>query len=472
MRTLLAAFIPLMVLLVSCGETGPTPTPTSIATATPAPTATATLTPTPTPSPDEVLARITPAVVGVGVGPDWGTGMVIREDGYILTALQLVDGASEIRVRLPDGTELAAELQGKDLGRGLAVIMVDATGLFAVPVDGFSLLAEGDPVLMLGHGVQPDAMGSMPSGDEAARLGPGATFMELADDAPAVMPPLVFRGAVSALLDADRFAPALIRTDLPVSSGTYGGPLLAEHGQLVGVVVPGGAPPAGEAASYAVKLDAGTDFADRMIQGETICQPSPRVSEDVNSYSDTGYGWIVDLPLGFSFRNLVTDMVHVYNFYDFAPSLTAASYSVNAPGPPSGRFAFNVSVFVNEPVHHVSASNAREYLIATAAELNEGDRFLKFLAEPRNVCVGLNTEAYEVELLWTEYAPKLGADYEIGGFDYISRVRWLAVESGDGFHLLQGVAWPEHFDSVEWKMDTVLYSFRTTEWGGPDYGMM
>ena len=467
MRTLLAAFLSLMVLLVSCGETSPTPTPTSIATATPDPTPTpaptATATPTPAPSPDEVLARITPAVVGVGAGPDWGTGVVIREDGYILTALQLVDGASGIRVRLPDGTELPAEIQGKDLGRDLAVIAVDATGLSTVPVDGFPPLAKGDPVLMLGHGVQPEAMGSMPSEDEAARSGPGATFMELGDDTPAPIPPLVARGAVSALLDAERFSPALIGTDLPVSPGTYGGPLLAEHGQLVGVVVPGRAAPAGEAASYVVKLDAGTDWADRMIQGETICQPSPRVSEDVNSYSDTGYGWMVDLPLGFSFRNLLTDMVHVYNFYDFAPSLTAASYSVNAPGPPSGRFAFNVSVFVNEPVHHVSASNAREYLVATAAELNEGDRFLKFLTEPRNVCVGSNTEAYEVELLWTEYAPKLGADYEIGGFDYISRVRWLAVESGDGFHLLQGVAWPEHFDSVEWKMDTVLYSFRTTE---------
>ena len=380
-----------------------------------------------------MVASVAPSVVRVEADSGWGTGVVVRDDGYILTAWHVVDGASEINVRFPDGTVLPAKLKGRDVGRGLAVLSVGVSGLPALPVDGAGALALGDPVIKLGYGLQ-------------SATTPSASV-----------------GAVSALHARKRFAPAFIQTDVAVSPGDSGGPLLDGQGRLAGVVVAEGVAPAVEGAGFAVVLDAGAEWVDRMIGGETICQPPPRVLEDVNSYRDADFPWSVSLPLGFKFLDLVANSIDIYNFYDFAPAITASFYPKDLPAPPTGRFALKVSVWVNAPVSKASAGNARDFLIATAAELNEGHRKLKFLTDPRNVCVGPNQDAYEVEVLWTEFAPKLGADYEIGGFDYVSRVRWLAVESGADVYLMQGVAWPEQFQSREPQIDTVLYSFRFTE---------
>ncbi len=379
------------------------------------------------------MAEAGPSVVRVEAGSGWGTGVVVRDDGYILTAWDVVDGASEVRVRFPDGAVLPAELRGRDLGRGLAVLAVDMSGLPALAVGGAGPLAPGDPVIKLGYGVR------------------SATV------------PAASTGAVSALHARKRFDPAFIETDIASGPGDSGSPLLDGRGRLAGVVVAGGVAPAVEGAGFAVELDVGAEWLDRMLGGETICQPPPRVMEDVNSYRDADFPWSVSLPLGFKFIDLVAEPIGIYNFYDFAPAITASFYPKDPRAGPSGRFALPVSVFVNDPMPNPSGGNARGFLIATAAELNEGPRNVRFLTEPRKVCVGPNRDAYEVEVLWTEFAPRLGPDYEIGGFDYISRVRWLAVESGAGIYLMQGVAWPEQFSSRETHIDTVLYSFRTTE---------
>ena len=58
-----------------------------------------------------------------------GSGVIIDEDGYILTNEHVVSGSTEIKVKLSDGREFDAEIKGSDKRSDLAVIKIDAKNL-------------------------------------------------------------------------------------------------------------------------------------------------------------------------------------------------------------------------------------------------------------------------------------------------------------------------------------------------------
>ena len=58
-----------------------------------------------------------------------GSGVIIREDGYILTNRHVVEDAEEIEVRLKDGRQFKAEVRGADAQSDIAVIKIKAKGL-------------------------------------------------------------------------------------------------------------------------------------------------------------------------------------------------------------------------------------------------------------------------------------------------------------------------------------------------------
>lgn len=210
-------------LLASCTaiRTEPTPTPTPTATATPAAnsgsSATAAL-----PSIAELVQRVEPAVVSIQVKAREagffgtvettasGSGVIFREDGYILTNNHVVGGATSIKVFLLDGTELDAKIVGTDKNTDLAVIKVDEKGLPSMPLGDASKLRVGDWVVAIGN-----ALGL-----------PGA--------------PTVTVGVVSALgrtlqTDPDVTLYDLIQTDAAINPGNSGGPLINLSGEVVGI---------------------------------------------------------------------------------------------------------------------------------------------------------------------------------------------------------------------------------------------
>lgn len=76
-----------------------------------------------------VRQRVEPAVVGVeapGLAP--GSGVVVRDDGIVVTSAAFVAGGNRPLVRLADGTEAVAELVGTDPVTGLAVLDVPGEG--------------------------------------------------------------------------------------------------------------------------------------------------------------------------------------------------------------------------------------------------------------------------------------------------------------------------------------------------------
>jgi len=162
----------------------------------------------------EVARFVAPTVVtisaDVGGATSLGTGVIISSQGEILTNAHVIEGATEIRVRLAGETEpRSVSLLASDRGNDLALLRMSG--------DGFEAATFADP-------------GSVRLGDEALAIG----FALGLDGAPSVT-----LGIVSALdrtiSQDDVFLDGLIQTDAAISSGNSGGPLVNAAGEVIGI---------------------------------------------------------------------------------------------------------------------------------------------------------------------------------------------------------------------------------------------
>ena len=80
-----------------------------------------------------------------------GSGVVLTEDGYIVTNRHVIDGAGTVKVRLHDGQTYPAEVTGKDAKTDLAVLKIEADGLTAARLADSSRTRVGDFVIAIGN---------------------------------------------------------------------------------------------------------------------------------------------------------------------------------------------------------------------------------------------------------------------------------------------------------------------------------
>ena len=134
-----------------------------------------------------------------------GSGFVVSPDGYIVTNAHVVDGATEVTVKLTDRREFTAKVVGADKRTDIALIKIDAKGLPALDLSAKPAVKRGEWVVAIGS----------PFGFESS----------------------VSAGVVSGLhraLPNGQMVP-FIQTDVAVNPGNSGGPLLNAAGQVVGV---------------------------------------------------------------------------------------------------------------------------------------------------------------------------------------------------------------------------------------------
>jgi serine protease Do len=177
----------------------------------------------PTKSLAPMLEAVGPAVVSVyaaGVRPDGtdasgprgqgtGSGFVIEASGLVVTNDHVIDGASGIEVRLPDGRRFEAEVVGRDPATDLALLRLSgAEDLPTVSVGKSGELRVGDWVVAVGNpmGLQHSATVGIVSGKGRGSLG----------------------------LYADSFIDFL-QTDADIAPGSSGGPLFDLKGRVVGI---------------------------------------------------------------------------------------------------------------------------------------------------------------------------------------------------------------------------------------------
>jgi putative serine protease PepD len=140
-----------------------------------------------------------------------GSGVVISEDGYILTNDHVVEGGTEFMVRLDQNTQLKATLKGRDVTSDLAVLKVEASGLKPIELADSSEVNVGEWVMALGS----------PFGLEKS----------------------VSTGIVSALFRSTTMESQagtnvyanMIQTDAAINPGNSGGALVNAEGKLIGI---------------------------------------------------------------------------------------------------------------------------------------------------------------------------------------------------------------------------------------------
>ena len=171
--------------------------------ATPRPTATA------SPSVSAIYQRVRPSVVVVRTNDELGSGVVVADDGTIVTANHVIAGATKITVTFFDGTTTSAAVVSTDPKLDVAVLSPASLPEVVVPAALGGVADVGAPVVAVGN----------PLG--------------LADS--------VSAGVVSGLdrtaQTAEGTYSGLIQFDASVNPGSSGGPLLDARGLVIGIVV-------------------------------------------------------------------------------------------------------------------------------------------------------------------------------------------------------------------------------------------
>ena len=137
-----------------------------------------------------------------------GSGVIISQDGYILTNNHVINGANSVKVRLRDSTEYDATIIGSDSDNDIALLKVNATGLSPATFGDSNSLAVGDYVVAIGN----------PLGEL------GGTVTD---------------GIISALarkVTIEDTQMTLLQTNAQVNPGNSGGGLFNANGELVGIV--------------------------------------------------------------------------------------------------------------------------------------------------------------------------------------------------------------------------------------------
>jgi serine protease Do len=136
-----------------------------------------------------------------------GSGVIVTEDGYILTNAHVVDGADEIKVALADDkTVYEAKVVGADPHTDVAVIKVEGRKFPAITVTDSDLVEVGDVVLAIGNPFGVGQTVTMGIVSAKGRAGMG-------------------------IVDYEDF----IQTDASINPGNSGGALVDAAGRLVGI---------------------------------------------------------------------------------------------------------------------------------------------------------------------------------------------------------------------------------------------
>lgn len=137
-----------------------------------------------------------------------GSGIIISEDGYIVTNQHVIDSATEISVILNTGDECTAELIGSDSKSDLAVLKINKTGLQAATLGDSDKVEVGELAVAIGNPLGQELAGTVTAGVVSA---------------------------VNRTMTVDNKVYNLIQTDAAINPGNSGGALVNKYGQVIGI---------------------------------------------------------------------------------------------------------------------------------------------------------------------------------------------------------------------------------------------
>ena len=175
-----------------------------------------------------------------------GSGVVISDDGLIMTNHHVIDNSTQVRVVFEDGRMYESEIIGSDRLTDIGLLKISASNLVPISIGNSDVLKVGDLAVAIGH---PLTLGAAPT---------------------------VTTGVVSALerrLDVGGEAMnsgvtlfGLIQTDAPITRGSSGGALLNSNGELIGITTAIATADVGaEGLGFAVPVNLALGIADDLL---------------------------------------------------------------------------------------------------------------------------------------------------------------------------------------------------------------
>ena len=160
----------------------------------------------------EIYAKVIPSIVSIEVYSDQsagtGTGIIMTQDGYIVTNHHIIDNHNQCRVFLSNGQEYEAKLVGTDVESDLAVLKIDARGLIPAEFGSSNRAQVGDTVLAIGNPLGSELFGTMTEG---------------------------IVSAINRDINVDGYTMSLIQTTAALNPGNSGGALINMAGQVIGI---------------------------------------------------------------------------------------------------------------------------------------------------------------------------------------------------------------------------------------------
>jgi len=194
----------------------------------------------------DVYEKNIPSVVSISTPYSSGTGVILSENGYIVTNSHVISGSTEISVLLTDDRSFTALLVGDDSVSDLAVLKIDAAGLIPAEFGNSDVLRVGDPVAAIGDPLGLELRGTFTDG---------------------------IISAISRDVTVNGRTMTLLQTNAALNSGNSGGPLVNCHGQVIGI--------------NTLKISAFTDNAG--VEGLGFAIPSTTVKDIVEQLITQGY---------------------------------------------------------------------------------------------------------------------------------------------------------------------------------------
>ena len=137
-----------------------------------------------------------------------GTGIIMSDDGYIITNHHVIENAQAVSVMTSSGQEYSAAIIGSDETSDLAVLKIEASSLQAAQFGDSSVLQVGDSVVAIGDPLGVTLRGTMTDG---------------------------IISAINRDLTVNDRTMNLIQTNAALNNGNSGGPLINCYGQVIGI---------------------------------------------------------------------------------------------------------------------------------------------------------------------------------------------------------------------------------------------
>lgn len=186
----------------------------------------------------DLKSNNTSSLFGGSIRSGAGSGVIISEDGYIVTNAHVVSGANSITVRLRDGKEYSAKLIGSDTKTDIAVIKIDATKLTPAVLGNSDDLQVGEPAVAIGN----------PLGELGGTVTSGII------------------SAVNREITVQGNTMSLIQTNASISPGNSGGGLFDSKGNLIGIVNAKSSGSGVEGLGFAIPINEAKEIFTKIIE--------------------------------------------------------------------------------------------------------------------------------------------------------------------------------------------------------------